>query len=282
MDFDKKPSTGDKKPEINIGTEFGLKLDQYSKKTGALKNKSAASQAREWTEQEILLLLEALEMYKDDWNKVCEHVGTRTQDECILQFLRLPIEDPYLEDPDAGNHQQEASALGPLAYQPIPFSKAGNPIMSTVAFLASVVDPRIASSAAKAAMDEFCRIKDEVPAQLLDSHVKNVAENAASNDGKVDGNAGLAKSGIAGTEPEDEKKDDESKESEKKEDSKDSDEKKEEDRKDTEAEKKDKKEDESMEVDKPDDKKKDDKKEEKEKEKKDDEKSETTKEEKKE
>ena len=37
-------------------------------------------------------------MHKDDWNKVAEHVGTRTQDECILHFLRLPIEDPYLED----------------------------------------------------------------------------------------------------------------------------------------------------------------------------------------
>lgn len=50
-------------------------------------------------------------------------------------------------------------ALGPLAYQPIPFSKAGNPIMSTVAFLASVVDPRVASAAAKAAMEEFANIK---------------------------------------------------------------------------------------------------------------------------
>lgn len=44
------------------------------------------------------MLLEAMEMYKDDWNKVSEHVGSRTQDECILHFLRLPIEDPYLED----------------------------------------------------------------------------------------------------------------------------------------------------------------------------------------
>lgn len=45
--------------------------------------------------------------------------------------------------------------LGPLAYQPIPFSQSGNPIMSTVAFLASVVDPRIASSAAKAALGKI-------------------------------------------------------------------------------------------------------------------------------
>ena len=52
--------------------------------------------------------------------------------------------------------------MGPLAYQPIPFSKAGNPIMSTVAFLASVVDPRVAASAAKAAMEEFANIKVSV------------------------------------------------------------------------------------------------------------------------
>ena len=89
--------------------------------------------------------------------QVSEHVGSRTQDECILHFLRLPIEDPYLEDPEQG-----AAMLGPLAYQPIPFSQAGNPIMSTVAFLASVVDPRVASASAKAAMEEFARIKDEV------------------------------------------------------------------------------------------------------------------------
>uniref|UniRef100_A0A1B0DH08 Uncharacterized protein n=2 Tax=Phlebotomus papatasi TaxID=29031 RepID=A0A1B0DH08_PHLPP len=118
---------------IEPGAQFGLKLDQYGKKPAAMRNKTAANMTREWTEQETLLLLEGLEMYKDDWNKVCEHVGSRTQDECILHFLRLPIEDPYLEDDNC---------IGPLAYQPIPFSKSGNPIMSTVAFLASVVDPR--------------------------------------------------------------------------------------------------------------------------------------------
>lgn len=86
-------------------------------------------------------------MFKDDWNKVSEHVGSRTQDECILHFLRLPIEDPYLENTEA--------SLGPLAYQPIPFSQSGNPVMSTVAFLASVVDPRVASAAARAALGEI-------------------------------------------------------------------------------------------------------------------------------
>lgn len=146
-----KMEPGSNIPSADPNGQFGLRLDQYAKKPAAMRNKTAASMTREWSEQETLLLLEGLEMYKDDWNKVCEHVGSRTQDECILHFLRLPIEDPYLED--------DNTFLGPLSYQPIPFSKAGNPIMSTVAFLASVVDPRIAASAAKAAMEEFAAIK---------------------------------------------------------------------------------------------------------------------------
>ncbi|XP_065094748.1 SWI/SNF complex subunit SMARCC1-like [Ochlerotatus camptorhynchus] len=140
-------------------------------------------------------------MYKDDWNKVCEHVGSRTQDECILHFLKLSIEDPYLED--------DNTYLGPLSYQPIPFSKAGNPIMSTVAFLASVVDPRISASTAKAAMEEFAAIKDEVPATMMDAHLKNVEK--FSFGGKFDPYVGLATSGIAGTGPYKDKEDEESK-----------------------------------------------------------------------
>ena len=34
---------------------------------------AAAVASRDWTQQETLLLLEALEMYKDDWNKVAQH-----------------------------------------------------------------------------------------------------------------------------------------------------------------------------------------------------------------
>ena len=182
--------------KIDIGNDFGLKSDQYDKRNAALKRATAATASRDWTEQETLLLLEGLEMFKDDWNKVCEHVGSRTQDECILHFLRLPIEDPYLEDPEHGG-----GALGPLAYQPIPFSSAGNPIMSTVAFLASVVDPRVAAAAAKAAMEEFARIKDEVPTVIMDAHMKNVKEaDEEKSDDPV--KSSLEKSGIAGTESE--------------------------------------------------------------------------------
>lgn len=177
LDLEKKttvPLGPEEKVSVSAMTNFGLKIDQYSRKPAVLKNKQAAGATRDWTEQETLLLLEGLELHKDDWNKVCEHVGSRTQDECILHFLRLPIEDPYLEE---GGPE----GLGPLAYQPVPFSKAGNPVMSTVAFLASVVDPRVAASAAKAAMEEFAAIKDQVPAALLDQHLRNVQASANSD-----------------------------------------------------------------------------------------------------
>ena len=94
-----------------------------------------------------------MELHRDDWNKVAGHVKTRSQDECILHFLRLPIEDPYLED-------LPGATKGPLAHHPVPFSQQGNPVMSTVAFLASVVDPRVAAAAAKAALGEECCLND--------------------------------------------------------------------------------------------------------------------------
>lgn len=158
---------------------------------GGLIN-STLMRNHEWTDQELLLLLEGLEMFKDDWNKVCEHVGTRTQDECILKFLQLPIEDPYLDS----NSAQNASSLGPLAFQPIPFSQSGNPVMSTIAFLASVVDPRVASAAAKAAIAEFSKMKDEVPPQTMETHLSNVLQ-AVKDGKKLDNNYNIEQTGIA-------------------------------------------------------------------------------------
>lgn len=132
------------KKDLATISDNGLKIDQYAKKRG--------TQHREWDDAETLKLLEGIEMYKDDWNKVCEHVGSRTQDECILHFLQLPIEDPYLEN---------MKDVTPPLTQPIPFSKQGNPIMSTVCFLASVVPPPVAAAATKAALDEFSKLTED-------------------------------------------------------------------------------------------------------------------------
>jgi hypothetical protein len=54
--------------------------------------------SNDWSDQETLLLLKALELYPNDWDAIAQHVGTKAKDECALHFLRMPIEDPFLED----------------------------------------------------------------------------------------------------------------------------------------------------------------------------------------
>jgi len=191
-----KEKTELKTPVTNAPlTNFGLNSDVYTAHLKAQQPKgktaAAAAVAKPWTNKEILLLLESLEMYKDDWNKVSEHVGSRSQSECILQFLRLPILDPYV---DGSAIEKGGIDLGDS--QQLPFSKQGNPVMSTVAFLASVVSPQVASAAAKAAIDEFTKLNEKPPQHVVDAHIMAVEEQAKL--GNIDPNYGIDKSGIAG------------------------------------------------------------------------------------
>ena len=106
--------------------------------------------ADDWTDAEILLLLEGIEMYEDDFQAVSEHVGTRTREQCVAQFLQLPIEDDYANPRGHGD-------LGPLEYARVPFDKLDNPVMSVVAFLAGAVGPGVAAAAAQSGMAELTK-----------------------------------------------------------------------------------------------------------------------------
>ncbi|KAI7894266.1 uncharacterized protein EV154DRAFT_415461 [Mucor mucedo] len=90
-----------------------------------------------WEEEEESLLKEGLGLFGDDWEKVSNHVGTRTHDECILHYLQLPMNDPF--------HDVEVEKLGLLQYDAQPHRE--NPIMAAVAFLASSVEPQVAAAA---------------------------------------------------------------------------------------------------------------------------------------
>ncbi|KAJ2821862.1 SWI/SNF and RSC complex subunit Ssr2, partial [Coemansia furcata] len=134
----------------------------------------------DWTDQETLLLLEGIEMYDDDWNRIAEHVGTKSREECVLHFLKLPIEDPYdvapLKDPRGSQ-----SAV-------MPFSRADNPVMSVVAFLASNVNPGVAAAAAKAALAELAKSdKGKVHAESAENKDKEdaTAKPADTTDGEI-------------------------------------------------------------------------------------------------
>lgn len=74
-----------------------------------------SQEAGDWTEHEVLLLLEGIDMYAtfdappvngnapgsitnhtQQWEKIAEHVGTKSREQCVLKFIQLPIEDKYL------------------------------------------------------------------------------------------------------------------------------------------------------------------------------------------
>ncbi|KAL6650260.1 hypothetical protein ACP70R_009185 [Stipagrostis hirtigluma subsp. patula] len=54
-----------------------------------------------WTDQETLLLLEALEIFQGHkWDDIAEHVATKTKLQCMLYFLQMPILESFLDGED--------------------------------------------------------------------------------------------------------------------------------------------------------------------------------------
>jgi len=107
---------------------------------------AAGGTGRPWTDHEELLLLEGVELHKDNWAEVAEHVGSRSQLECVVHFVQLPV-DPTLHDRDG--HGAVGGPAEPLCV----LADAGNPIMAQIAFLAGVVGPKVAAAAAEKALE---------------------------------------------------------------------------------------------------------------------------------
>ncbi|KAK6938377.1 SANT/Myb domain, partial [Dillenia turbinata] len=157
--------------------------------------------AESWTDQETLLLLEAMELYHDNWNEIAEHVGTKSKAQCILHFVRMPMEDRLLENIDApalsvsnNLHNEDDSRRsypnsngGPTAsnlQEPdteskIPFGNSGNPVMSLVAFLASSVGPRVAAACAHASL---AALSEEDKLGSAGNMGKRISENIYGRD----------------------------------------------------------------------------------------------------
>lgn len=200
----------DGKPVIGMATVDFVRMDG-TKDAGDLDGNN-------WTDQETLLLLEALEMYNDNWNEIAEHVGTKSKAQCILHFIRLPMEDGLLDNidiPDTGlkSHASyeaietgKASSLDvksngnsagsfPAELESenrIAFANSSNPVMSLVAFLASAIGPRVAAACAHAALVALS--KDDCTAGTIgdsslhkDGYARGdrlISENLQREDGK--------------------------------------------------------------------------------------------------
>lgn len=117
-----------------------------------------------WSETEVLLLLEGLEQFGDDWNAVADHVKTKSNEQCIMHFLKMPIEDSFLGDQigkwgrsggEGGAAAAAASGERVFAGAPMPFADTSNPVMAQIAFLASSVSQEVAAAAAQAALTKI-------------------------------------------------------------------------------------------------------------------------------
>lgn len=70
-----------------------------------------SGESGKWSQQELLLLLEGIEMFgsseanpqslfinsNGQWDRISEHVASKTREECLTKFLQLPIEDKYFQ-----------------------------------------------------------------------------------------------------------------------------------------------------------------------------------------
>lgn len=84
-----------------------------------------------------MLLLEAIELYNDNWSEVAEHVGTKSQLQCIMYFLQMPIEDQFMDQMTSGPPQVTHKVVDDghvhtKPEDPIPFADTNNPVMAQV------------------------------------------------------------------------------------------------------------------------------------------------------
>jgi SWI/SNF related-matrix-associated actin-dependent regulator of chromatin subfamily C len=105
-----------------------------------------------WTDGEVLLLLEGLETFDNDWVAVSKHVGTRTREECVIKFLQLDIQDQYLEE----GVQSGTTSLRTLGGRE-PINQTENPVMSVVSFLAQLADPKVVAAASSRSTEQLLK-----------------------------------------------------------------------------------------------------------------------------
>ncbi|TID22502.1 hypothetical protein CANINC_003277 [Pichia inconspicua] len=88
------------KNKSNISSECyqNSQFEDYFKNTDFVKidKINLNNDSTPWSNNEILLLLEGIEMFGDDWNLISGHVGSRPKDQCIIKFIQLPVEDTFL------------------------------------------------------------------------------------------------------------------------------------------------------------------------------------------
>jgi SWI/SNF related-matrix-associated actin-dependent regulator of chromatin subfamily C len=163
--------TGGKYSSDLASTDF-VKIDPSSFQS--------ATAGAEWSEEEVLKLMEAIEKYSDSgvnmaannvWDAIAENVG-RPREACLLQFLKFPTSE-FLESSQAPSDSSFSSAISPSSFLNFPFSQSENPVLSVLAFLANHVHPRVAAVASQAALAEISKVENEIAGNQ--AHMQQIA-----------------------------------------------------------------------------------------------------------
>ncbi|KAK1404106.1 SWI/SNF complex subunit SWI3C [Heracleum sosnowskyi] len=130
-----------------------------------------------WSDQETLLLLEAMEVYGENWNDIAEHVKTKSKAQCVVHFLSFPMDDSSMKNVEVPHipisvklsnndecdrshsnlhgHHAGLTLQDTNAESRVPFANYANPVVALVAFLASAVGPRVAAAYAHTTLIEL-------------------------------------------------------------------------------------------------------------------------------
>lgn len=132
---------------------------------------STTSSSQDWSEEELLKLLEAVEKYSDSgvnmaannvWDAIAESVG-KSREACLIQFLKLPTSELLsrtTSQADSDFLSSSSSSVSSSVFINFPFSQSENPVLSVLAFLAGHVHPRVAAVASQAALAELSRCEN--------------------------------------------------------------------------------------------------------------------------
>ncbi|AFN82965.1 RSC chromatin remodeling complex subunit RSC8 [Encephalitozoon romaleae SJ-2008] len=116
-----------------------------------------------WSRKEEFLLLEGIRKFGDEWDSVSRYVQTKTKEQCVFHFLRIPILENTLSRADL--------AIGRL------FETAENPTMCIVTFICGMVHPKVASECARVAIKHISGCSQEAVIQhILDAGKEKARE----------------------------------------------------------------------------------------------------------
>eukprot|EP01068_Selenidium_serpulae_P013218 Selendium_serpulae@DN5943_c0_g1_i3.p2 len=127
----------------------------------------------EWTVDEHCRLMAGIEKYQENWEKISKHVKGKTPQQCVAYFISLPIDE-------ASSRESRTSGSD------LPFAEASNPLITQLAFLASVLNPGVAATAAHTAFKSLVKsIGKENSNQMSDQSFDDEAIETACREALV-------------------------------------------------------------------------------------------------